>query len=179
MKHFLMMAALLAGTVCMAENLLVNGDMKNSKAWLIANAPQDAAIRAKILTYVDEGPNGGRVLKFEDCCEDFNPHLIQWAKVSGVTPEQQYKLTFSLKAEKGKSVWFMIQMAGKSKYIGACDVRKFVGTGDWKKHEVVFSKAKPETTMFGIEFLPSNPYKGGKEQTGSFLLTDVSLERLP
>ena len=101
MKHFLMLAALLAGTFCMADNLLVNGDMKTNKGWSIwGSAPKDKEIRAKLLTYVNEGPNGERVLKFEDCCTDFNPYLIQFAPVSDVTPETQFKLTFSLKAPK-------------------------------------------------------------------------------
>ena len=47
MKHFLMLAALLAGAFCMADDLLVNGDMKTNKGWnLWGSAPADPALRA-------------------------------------------------------------------------------------------------------------------------------------
>ena len=50
MKHGLLAALLFAGTVCMAENLLVNGDMKTGKGWsLWGNKPGDAKTQAKIL----------------------------------------------------------------------------------------------------------------------------------
>ena len=183
MKHCLMLAALLIGSVCMAENLLKNGDMKESKNWSMwGNAPKDAATRAKVLTYVNEGPEGARVLKFEDCCENYNPYLIQWAPVSGVTPEQQYKLSFSLKAPKGQVVPVSLQMiapdpeTGKDKYVGACASKgKVVGTGDWQKYEVLFFKAKTGVTKFGAAIYPQTNALD-KTQTGSFLLTDVSLE---
>ena len=37
--------------LCMADNMLVNGDMKNDKGWMIwGSAPTDPALRSKILT---------------------------------------------------------------------------------------------------------------------------------
>ena len=189
MKHFLMLAALLAGTFCMADNLLVNGDMKTNKGWSIwGSAPKDKAIRAKLLTYVNEGPNGERVLKFEDCCTDFNPYLIQFAPVSDVTAETQFKLTFSLKAEKGQVVPITLQMSapdpdkpGKTKYAGACASKgRIVGTGEWKQYEMSFSKPKPGLAKVGVAFYPvAKPWgEENRKLTGSFLLADVSLEQV-
>lgn len=178
MKHFLMLAALLAGTFCMADNLLVNGDMKTNKGWnLWGSAPADPAIRAKMLTYVNEGPDGARVLRFEDCCADRNPYILQLISVSGVTAEQKYKVSFQLKAEKDQQVTVMLQMFGaKLKFLG---IRNAVvtGTGDWSKYDVTFSKPIADTEKFGLAFSPlAGKAMADKAQTGSFLLTDVSLE---
>ena len=186
MKHLLMLAALLAGTFCMADNLLKNGDMETDENWFCwGNAPKDKAIRAKLLTYVNEGPNGERVLKFEDCCTDFNPYLIQFAPVSDVTAETQFKLTFSLKAAKGQVVPITLQMSapdpdkpGKTKYAGACPRKgSVVGTGEWKKYDVTFAKPIADSEKFGLAFSPlAGKAMTDQTQTGSFLLTDVSLE---
>ena len=177
-----MLAALLTGTFCMAENLLQNGDMKTQKGWAIwGGSPSDAKIRAKILSYVNEGPNGARVLKFKETFSKYNTYLIQWVPVSDVTAESQFKLTFSLKAEAGKTFPIRLQMMmpdpekpGKTKYAGYFE-RKIVGTGDWKRYEMAFSKLKPGLSKIGLAFYPQTDILD-KSQTGSFLLTDVSLE---
>ena len=189
MKHLLMLAALLAGTVSLAENLLQNGDMKTNKGWIVwGTRPTDRATQAKILSYVKEGPNGERVLKFEDFCQEYNPYLIQWAPVSDVTAETQFKLTFSLKAAKGQIVPISLQMTvpdpakpGKVKYVGACPSKgKVVGTGEWKQYEVSFFNPKPGLAKVGMAFCPvEKPFgKSDQTQTGSFLLTGVSLEKV-
>lgn len=183
MKHFLMMAALLAGTVCMAENLLVNGDMKNSKGWVAWGAkPADAKARAGILTYVNEGPNGERVLKLEDPFTDFSPYLNQFIEVG--KPAGVYKLSCSLKAAAGKKVLVMLQMFGTdpatgktTRFLGARE-EVVSGTGDWRKCEFVFRGILSSTKILGMAFYPQEK-SSDKSQTGSFLLTDVSLERLP
>ena len=185
MKHLLMLAALLAGTVSLAENLLQNGDMKTNKGWsLWGSYPSDRAVRTKILTYVNDGPNGGRALRFEDFCDDHNPYLIQWAPVSDITAETQFKLTFSLKAAKGQVVPVRLAMMvpdsdkpGKDKYAGSIGGKgKVVGTGDWQQYEVLFSSPKPGLSKIGVMFYPVEG--AAKTLTGSFLLTGVSLEKV-
>ena len=183
MKHLLMLAALLAGTVSLAENLLQNGNMKTNKGWsLWGSYPSDRAIRTKILTYVNDGPNGGRALRFEDFCDDHNPYLIQWAPVSDITAETQFKLTFSLKAAKGQVIPVALQMIGPApdkKYLGICSCKeKVVGTGKWKRYTLLFRKPQPELSSVAVLITPVAKPWAAKTQTGSFLLTDVSLEQI-
>ena len=178
MKHFLMLAALLAGAFCMADDLLVNGDMKTNKGWVPwGRGPKNPADKMKTIAYVNEGPNGERVLKFEENFTDCNPYLFQLIPVSGVTAEQKYKASFQLKAEKGQQVTVMLQMFGaKFKFLG---IRNAVvtGTGEWKKYDVTFTKPIADTEKFGLAFSPlAGKAMADKAQTGSFLLADVSLE---
>jgi len=183
MKHLLMLAALLAGTFCMADNLLKNGDMETDENWFCwGNAPKDKAIQVKILSYVNEGPNGERVLKFDDCRDDYNPSLIQWVKVTNVTADTQFKLTFSLKAAKGQIIPVALQMIGPEpdkKYLGVFACKgKVVGTGKWKQYILLFSKPQPELSSVAVLITPVAKPWAAKTQTGSFLLTNVSLEQI-
>ena len=90
MKTIAVIMMMCLGVLCMADNMLVNGDMKNNKGWVIwGSAPKDAALRSQILTYVNEGPQGERVLKFSDDLADYNPYLVQHVPVSGVTAAQR------------------------------------------------------------------------------------------
>lgn len=183
MKRWVMLAVLAAATGCSAGNLLVNGDMKNDKAWAIwGKAPRDAKTRAEILSYVNEGPNGARVLKMNDSFADFNPYVIQWIAVN--KPAGVYKLSCSIKAAAGKTVLVMVQMMGKDPATGK--VTKFLGapeesvscTGDWQKCEFVFPGISPAAEKLGVAFCPQEKLSD-KSQTGSFLLTGVSFESLP
>ena len=181
-KRSLIAAVLVACAVCSARNMLKNGEMRTSKGWTTwGDTPRDAASKAKIITYVKEGPNGARVLKFNDCFTLYNPYLIQLIPVSGVTEEQKYHVKFSLKADKGRSVTVMLQMfrpdeERKLKFLGG---RQFVakGTGEWTDYETTFTRPYPDATHFGLSFNPI-PYEraSDKKQTCSFLLTNVSLE---
>ena len=180
MKHGLLAALLFAGTVCTAENLLINGDMKTGRGWsLWGSKPADAKAQAKILTYVDEGPAGDRVLKLEDTFDKFNPYLIQWVEVT--EPAGKYRLSFSLKTAAGKRVTVMVQMMGKdpatgkaTQFLGALE-KTVTGTGDWRKCECEFSGFKAATKRLGVAFCPQEKMSD-RSQTGAFLLTGVSFE---
>ena len=183
MKHGLLTALLFAGTVCMAGNLLVNGDMKTGKGWsLWGSKPGDAKAQAKILTYVNEGPAGTRVLKFEDTFDKFNPYLIQWVDVT--EPAGRYRLSFSLRTAAGKRMTVMVQMMGKdpatgkaTQFLGALE-KTVSCTGDWQKCELEFSGFKAAAKRLGVAFCPQEKMSD-RSQTGSFLLTGVSFEPLP
>lgn len=176
MKQIVTLLAVILCGVCFADNLVVNGDMKTNTGWSIwGSAPRDAAIRAKILSYVNEGPNGERVLKIDDMVSDHNPYLIQHIAVNGITPEQKYQISFKAKAAAGQKFCASVQMAAPKKFFGAVS-RQFVGTGEWKSYEGVLTKFNAGTKTFGLAFFPFSGDMGNKALTGSLLISDVKLE---
>ena len=176
MKTIAVIMMMCLGVLCMADNMLVNGDMKNNKGWVIwGSAPKDAALRSQILTYVNEGPQGERVLKFSDDLADYNPYLVQHVPVSGVTAAQKYKLELKAKLPAGKKFYVMIQMVGGKKFLGASRGVNFAGTGDWKEYECVFTGLNLEATMLTVAIFPFWP-NSNKADTASILIRDAELE---
>lgn len=164
------------GVLCMADNMLVNSDMKNNKGWMIwGSAPKDPAVRSQILTYVNEGPQGERVLKFSDDLAEYNPYLVQHVSVSGVTAAQKYKLELKAKFPAGKQFCALIQMVDGKKFLGGSRSQSFTGTGDWKEYECVFTGLKPESSMLTVVIFPFWP-RTGNAGTGSILIRDVEFE---
>ncbi len=176
MKTIAAVLMMCLGMVCMADNLLVNGDMKNDKGWMSwGRGPKDPAVRAQLLTYVNEGPNGERVLKFNEIAEDSNPYLVQHVQVAGVTPAQKYKLEFKAKVPAGQNFCVDIQMLGGKKFLGGIRGKVFGGTGDWKEYECTFTGVNPESTMLTVVFFPFWPRKSSAD-TGCILLAEADFE---
>ena len=162
--------------LCMADNMLVNGDMKNDKGWMIwGSAPTDPALRSQILTYTNEGPQGERVLMFSDDLAEYNPYLVQHISFRGVTAVQKYKLDLKAKLPAGKKFFVSLQMVGGKKFLGAVSGVSFVGTGDWKEYECVFTGLKPEATMLTVAIFPFWP-NSNKADTASLLIRDAEFE---
>ena len=176
MKTLAAVLMMCLGIACMADNLFVNSDMKNDKGWMCwGSMPKEPALRSQVLTYVNEGPQGERVLKFNDNLADHNPYLVQHITVSGVTAAQKYKLELDAKLPAGKKFGVAIQMVGGKKFLGATRCVSFAGTGDWKEYEYVFTGLKPEATMLSVVVFPFWPRKDNAE-TGSILIKDAELE---
>lgn len=176
MKTFAAMMMVCLGMVCMADNMLVNGDMKTNKGWKIWGAvPKDPAIRGQILTYVNEGPEGERVLKFNDIAPEHNPYLIQHFPVSGITPAQKYKFVIEAKVPAGKRFRVSVQMVGGKKYLGSIGETEFIGTGDWKEYKAIVTGLKAEATQLSTAIYPFWPAKSPAD-TGFILIKEVDFE---
>ena len=184
MKRLLFSAALLAASLCCAENLLVNGDMQSDKGWKLWGGAPSGPARASILTYPNEGPSGERVMKICDEIDTHNPYVIQHCILAAPSvPKQQFILQFKAKAADRQI--FVVAISNErpktaeqpGKYFGGTS-HQFTGTGKWTEYRHVFTTVPAGGTRLGVSFMPFQPTRDNAAR-GTLLVADVVLETLP
>ena len=185
MKRLLLVAALLAASLCGAENLLVNGDMSSDKGWkLWGGAPSDPKARAAILTYPAEGPAGERVMKILDELDTHNTYVIQHCMLPAPSlPKQRFMLKFKAKAPEGQT--FLVSISNElpktadrpGKYFGGTS-HNFTGTGAWTEYAHEFRTVPAGGTRLGLSFFPFPPTRDNSVR-GTLRVTAVTLETAP
>ena len=156
----LCLLAALCLPVLHAENLIINGDMKQNSGWRIwGSAPMQKEIRSKILTYPNAGPKQERVLQINDICDDHNPYAINFVFPPAIQKGQKYLLKFRANARQGQV--FHVAMMGEiaktatspGKYLGGPS-KTFTGTGKWQEYSHVFRDIPAGTNKLGVAFSP-------------------------
>ena len=178
----LCLLAALCLPVLHAENLIINGDMKQNSGWRIwGSAPMQKEIRSKILTYPNAGPKQERVLQINDICDDHNPYAINFVFPPAIQKGQKYLLKFRANARQGQV--FHVVMMGEiaqtattpGKYLGGPS-KTFTGTGKWQEYSHVFRDIPAGTNKLGVAFSPF-PMSSDNTKKGVLLLTDVSMQQ--
>ena len=177
----LWLLAVLCLPVLHAENLILNGDMKQNSGWKIwGSAPPQKEIRAKILSYPNAGANGERGLQIHDICNDHNPYLINFVRMAPVQKGQKYILKFQALADAGQV--FQVVLQGEiaktadrpGKYLGG-PAKTFTGSGKWQEYSAVFNNIPAKVDKLGVCFSPF-VMTSDTTRTGKLLLANVSLE---
>lgn len=179
MKHIWQcLSTLLLIPAAMATNLLDNPGVTPWKIW--GSAPPAQAVRAQILSQPNAGPNGEKVIKINDFCNDHNPYLIKFIRMAPVQKGQKYLLKFRACAQKNQV--FQVSMMGEiaktadrpGKYLGGPS-QTFTGTGKWQEYSHVFKKIPAGTDKLGVAFSPF-PFTPDETAKGELMIIDVSLE---